>query len=94
MTSACTTFGALPLFLASGAGAESLRPIGIVVVFGVTISAVLTMFAVPALYAVLARGTRSPHYVARLIARLRQGEGTRAVPPDGIPEPARETAVS
>jgi multidrug efflux pump len=39
MTSACTTFGALPLLLASGAGAESRQPIGIVVVFGVSLSA-------------------------------------------------------
>jgi multidrug efflux pump len=82
MTSACTTFGALPLLLAVGAGAESRQPIGIVVVFGVAISAILTLFAVPALYAVLARRTRSPHYVARLIARLRQAEGA----PKDVPE--------
>jgi multidrug efflux pump len=75
MTSAATTFGALPLLLASGAGAETRQPIGIVVVFGVTISALLTMFVVPALYAVLARGTRSPQYVSRLIARLRRADG-------------------
>ncbi len=56
MTSAATTFGALPLLLASGAGAESRQPIGIVIVFGVTISAVLTLFVVPALY-VLVRQT-------------------------------------
>ncbi len=74
MTSACTTFGALPLLLASGAGAETRQPIGIVVVFGVTVSAVLTLFVVPALYAVLARRTRSPQYVARAIARLRGAE--------------------
>ncbi len=74
MTSASTTFGALPLLLASGAGAESRQPIGIVVVFGVTLSAVLTLFAVPALYAVLARNTKSPHYVSGLIARLRGAE--------------------
>ncbi|MBT8131543.1 MAG: efflux RND transporter permease subunit [Gammaproteobacteria bacterium] len=71
MTSACTTFGALPLLLASGAGAESRQPIGIVVVFGVAISALLTLFAVPALYALLAPFTRSPHYVSRAIAKLR-----------------------
>jgi len=79
MTSASTTFGALPLLLATGAGAESRQPIGIVVVFGVTVSAILTLFVVPALYAVLARRTKSPHYVSRLIARLRgEGEGVPA----------------
>jgi len=74
MTSACTTFGALPLLLASGAGAESRQPIGIAVVFGVSVSAVLTLFVVPALYAVLARNTRSPHYVTGLIEKLRAEE--------------------
>jgi multidrug efflux pump len=74
MTSASTTFGALPLLLATGAGAESRQPIGIAIVFGVTISAVLTLFAVPAVYAALARKTRSPQYVARMIAKLRGAE--------------------
>ncbi|MEZ5066935.1 MAG: efflux RND transporter permease subunit [bacterium] len=85
MTSASTTFGALPLLLASGAGAESRQPIGIVIVFGVTISAVLTLFAVPALYAVLARFTRSPQYVARMIAKLRGGTPGSPQTPEGAP---------
>ncbi|MCG8433738.1 MAG: efflux RND transporter permease subunit, partial [Gammaproteobacteria bacterium] len=74
MTSACTTFGALPLLLASGAGAESRQPIGIVVVFGVAISAMLTLFVVPALYTVLAKNTKSPQYVSKMIARLSRAE--------------------
>jgi len=78
MTSACTTFGAMPLLLAAGAGAESRQPIGIVIVFGVTISAALTLFAVPAFYAVIARRTRSPQYVSRMIARLRRAEAARS----------------
>jgi multidrug efflux pump len=85
MTSACTTFGALPLLLASGAGAESRQPIGIAVVFGVAFSALLTLFVVPALYALLARGTRSPQHVARAIARLR---GVRGATPPPASEPA------
>jgi multidrug efflux pump len=80
MTSACTTFGALPLLLATGAGAETRQPIGIVVVFGVTVSAALTLFVVPALYAVLARNTRSPQYVLRAIARLRGAEAASGTP--------------
>jgi multidrug efflux pump len=74
MTSASTTFGALPLLLATGAGAETRQPIGIVIVFGVTLSAVLTLFVVPAFYAVLARRTKSPEHVSRAIARLREAE--------------------
>ncbi len=82
MTSACTTFGALPLLLATGAGAESRTPIGIVVVFGVTFSALLTLFVVPALYALLARRTRSPQHLARVIAKLRGQESTTDRPDD------------
>ena len=82
MTSACTSFGALPLLLAAGAGAESRQPIGIVVVFGVAISALFTLVVVPALYVLLAKNTKSPQYVSKLIARLRERE--RAA--DAVPE--------
>jgi len=75
MTSACTTFGALPLLLGTGAGAESRQPIGIVVVFGVALSAALTLFAVPAMYVLFARKTRSPQHVSRVIDRLRDSVG-------------------
>ena len=71
MTSAATTFGAMPLLLAAGAGAESRQPIGIVVVFGVTISAVLTLFVVPALYVLFARRTHSPQHMSLIIEKLR-----------------------
>ena len=74
MTSACTTFGALPLLLGTGAGAEARQPIGIVVVYGVTISAILTLFIVPAVYILFARSTSSPQHVSRLIENLRAGK--------------------
>jgi multidrug efflux pump len=70
MTSAATTFGALPLLLGSGAGSESRQPIGIVIVFGVAISAALTLFIVPALYALFARRTSSPQAVSRMIEQM------------------------
>lgn len=72
MTSAATTFGALPLLLGTGAGAESRQPIGIVVVFGVAISAALTLFIVPSLYLLLARRTSSPQRVTRIIEQLQR----------------------
>jgi len=71
MTSLCSAFGALPLLLASGAGAESRQPIGVVVVYGVLISMVLTLLVVPAVYALVAQGTRTPQYWTRTIARIR-----------------------
>ena len=72
MTSMCTTFGAVPLLLAVGAGAESRQPIGVVVVYGVVFSTLLTLFVVPTFYSLLARNTKPPQYVARLVAKLRE----------------------
>jgi len=74
MTSTATTFGALPLLLGTGAGWESRQPIGIVIVFGVAVSAVLTLFIVPALYTLFARNTSSPQAVSRIIEQLQRSE--------------------
>ncbi|HUQ53741.1 MAG TPA: efflux RND transporter permease subunit [Gammaproteobacteria bacterium] len=75
MTSLCTAFGSLPLMLASGAGSEQRRPIGIVVFFGMTVAVFLTLFAVPTVYALLARKTKSPQHVSRLVDRLMGAPG-------------------
>ncbi len=71
MTSFCTAFGALPLMLAGGAGAQSLKSIGVVVFYGVVISVLLTLVVVPAVYALVARNTGSPDAVAQRLERLR-----------------------
>jgi multidrug efflux pump len=71
MTSLCTAFGALPLMLASGAGAEAREAIGVVVFYGVVISVFLTLAVVPAVYTLVARNTKSPQTIAKLIERLR-----------------------
>jgi multidrug efflux pump len=71
MTSLCTAFGALPLMLAGGAGAEARQAIGVVVFYGVVISVVLTLGVVPAVYTLAARNTRSPQAIAKVIERLR-----------------------
>jgi multidrug efflux pump len=73
MTSFCTAFGALPLMLASGAGAQSLQSIGVVVFYGVVISVLLTLLVVPAVYALVAGNTGSPQTVSRQLERLRAG---------------------
>jgi multidrug efflux pump len=72
MTSLCTAFGAVPLMTASGAGAESRQAIGVVVFYGVMISVVLTLAVVPAVYTLVARNTKSPQTIAKLIERLRR----------------------
>lgn len=70
MTSLCTAFGAVPLMLSVGAGAESRQAIGSAVFFGTLFAVGLTLFVVPALYALIARNTQSPQHVSRLIERL------------------------
>jgi multidrug efflux pump len=70
MTSLCTAFGAVPLMLAHGAGAESRESIGATVFFGTVVSLGMTLYVVPALYLLIARNTRSPEYMSRLIEGL------------------------
>ena len=81
MTSFCTAFGALPLLLASGAGAESRQPIGVVVFYGVVISVFLTLLVVPAVYSLVARNTRSPQTIAKMLDKLRRNAGQGASAP-------------
>lgn len=50
MTTLATILGALPIALALGAGAESRKPLGIVVVGGLLFSLVLTLYVIPAMY--------------------------------------------
>jgi multidrug efflux pump len=56
MTTGATVLGAVPLALATGAGAESRQQIGWVIVGGMLLGTLLTLFVVPAFYTVFARG--------------------------------------
>jgi len=67
MTSISTIAGAMPLVLASGAGAVSRFSIGLVIVGGVSLATALTLFVVPGFYRVLAPYTRSPDALSREI---------------------------
>lgn len=85
MTSMCTAGGAIPLILATGAGAFSRQSIGSVVFFGVTFSVLLTLIVVPTVYSLMARNTHSPEYVSHLIEKLTHrhtGESAGAHEPD------------
>ncbi len=55
MTTFAMVLGAVPLAFASGAGAESRRPIGLVIVGGMTLGTLFTLFVVPAIYTFLSR---------------------------------------
>jgi multidrug efflux pump len=55
MTSIATVLGAVPIAFASGPGAETRQPMGIVVVGGLSIATVLTLFVVPIVYILMDR---------------------------------------
>jgi multidrug efflux pump len=90
MTSLCTVFGAIPLLIASGAGAESRKAIGAVVVYGVMFSLLLTLYVVPVVYGFIAQNTRSPEYISHLIEKLRGG--TAAAGPAAEQGPPTESS--
>jgi multidrug efflux pump len=58
MTSAATVFGHLPLVLVSGPGAEARNSIGVVLVSGMTVGTIFTLFVVPVFYALIAEQHR------------------------------------
>jgi multidrug efflux pump len=55
MTTGAMVLGALPLALATGAGAESRQQIGWVIVGGMSLGTLLTIFVVPTVYTLFAR---------------------------------------
>jgi multidrug efflux pump len=57
MTTGAMVLGAVPLALAHGAGAESRMQIGWVIVGGMSLGTLLTIFVVPTMYTLFARQT-------------------------------------
>jgi multidrug efflux pump len=55
MTTLATTFGALPIALALGSAGESRRSMGIVVIGGLMLSLILTLYVIPAMYIYLSK---------------------------------------
>jgi len=58
MTSAATIAGHFPLTLVSGPGAEARNSIGLVLVGGMFIGTIFTLFVVPSIYMLVARDHR------------------------------------
>ncbi|GAB2507805.1 efflux RND transporter permease subunit [Lysobacter humi (ex Lee et al. 2017)] len=59
MTTGAMVLGAVPLAIATGAGAEARNQIGWVIVGGMTIGTLFTLFVVPVVYLLLARDHRA-----------------------------------
>ncbi|WP_372374797.1 multidrug efflux RND transporter permease subunit [Acinetobacter ursingii] len=61
MTTLAALVGAIPLMLASGSGAELRQPLGIVMVGGLILSQILTLFTTPVVYLFFDRLQRIKH---------------------------------
>ncbi|MFO8140828.1 MAG: efflux RND transporter permease subunit, partial [Marinobacter sp.] len=73
ITTISTVFGAVPLVVATGAGAESRAAIGMVILGGLIFATTLTLFIIPVLYNLLARFAKSSNAVAKELDRLAAG---------------------
>ena len=81
MTTLAAAFGALPLAIGFGDGAELRRPLGIAIVGGLLVSQVLTLLTTPVVYLALDKWRkRSSHEY--LLARHGEGASGRATPLD------------
>ena len=73
MTAVTTIAGAVPLIIAAGAGTETRFVIGLVVISGVSVATLLTLFVVPVAYQMWAKRSSSPKAAQRqLQAELHQ----------------------
>ncbi len=89
MTGLSTSLGALPLVLATGAGAEGRSAIGLVVLFGVTVATFTTLLVVPGTYGLIAPFTGSPMRRARrLESQLEDRQAVAAARQTAPPLPA------
>lgn len=94
MTSVATILGAVPIAFARGAGAETRNPLGLVIVGGLTISTLLTLFVIPIVYTIMDRacvkftgktsadGLRRAHEIGRKVEQDSEH-------PPGNPQPVK-----
>jgi multidrug efflux pump len=81
MTTAATVVGLLPLVFADGPGAGARNSIGIMLVSGMIIGTVFTLFVVPSVYMLVAQTHR------REEVREEEREEEEQELPEGMPEP-------
>lgn len=74
MTALATVMGALPLMLGHGAGYETRMVVGVVIVFGVSLATVVTLYLVPMAYALIAQRTGSIGDVSRELDAALSGQ--------------------
>jgi HAE1 family hydrophobic/amphiphilic exporter-1 len=88
MTTMAAIFGAVPIAIGWGAGAEARQPLGIAVVGGLIISQILTLYITPVVYLYM---EKSQSFLVALPAKLRgakKGSPARATEPMSINNPS------
>jgi multidrug efflux pump len=86
MTTAATVVGHAPLVIATGPGAGARNSIGIMLVSGMIIGTLFTLFVVPSVYVLLARTRVARPRVARPRARAAEGEVPVEAEARGLPQ--------
>lgn len=69
MTGITTAAGAIPLVLATGAGAETRFVIGVVVLAGIMLATLFTIYVIPTAYGLFARNSGSPEAIAQQLEK-------------------------
>ncbi len=88
MTVIATILGAVPLAIATGAGAEARTTIGFVIIGGLSVATVLTLFLTPVLYSVLAGLSRPRAAIEQQLERELVAAGPSSSP--AVAETAKE----
>ena len=89
MTTLAAIFGALPIAMGHGAGAELRQPLGIAVVGGLCFSQLLTLYITPVIYIYL---DKIDSYISGRTREERLAAGIATPEPYSVPKPVLQPA--
>jgi multidrug efflux pump subunit AcrB len=78
MTTLAAMFGAVPLALGHGEGAEIRQPLGVAIIGGLLVSQLLTLYTTPIIYLYLDRLRHRRHHFPSRLAPARSPEPAHA----------------
>ncbi len=87
MTSIATISGAVPLALSGGAGAEARSAIGWVIIGGASLSTVMTLFLVPAIFLLIGKYSNPRSTIAEKLNELQHAFAGKLGKFGDVPEP-------